>query len=69
MTSEQYGEKGQFNPKPLELDVDQFIVEMKRNINELQTQDLRIPFEDLKIFQIKCEKIGLHQLPAGCKSA
>ena len=41
---------------------------MKRNINELQLQDIRIPIEDLKLFEIKCTKIPISALPAGARS-
>ena len=41
------------------LDPEAFLVELKRNINEFQTQDLNIPISDLKIFEIKCNEIPI----------
>jgi len=46
------------------LDIETFELEMKRNINELKTQDLRIPVDQLKIFEIKCNKIPKSARPA-----
>jgi hypothetical protein len=55
------------NPKPVMMDEELFLCELKRNINELQTQDIRVSMQDLKIFEIKCNKIPISALPAGTK--
>ena len=60
------GDQGMVNNFPKKaalLDPEVFMCELKRNINELQTQDIRIPMQDLKIFEIKCKKIPLSALP------
>jgi len=49
------------------LDPESFLIEMKRNSNEFQVQDIRIPLEELKIFEIKCTKIPISALPAGAR--
>jgi len=62
------GQAGLFNQKPAVLDIEGFMVEMKRNINEFQTQDIRIAMDDIKMFEIKCNKIPISALPAGARS-
>ena len=47
------------------VDPEIFHLDIKRNINEFQTQDIRITLDDYKIFEIKCIELGAHQLPFG----
>lgn len=53
--------------EPQLLDMEAFEVDLKRNYNEFQTQDIRLPIEEYKIFEIKCNEIPVHALPAGAK--
>lgn len=76
----------QMNAAAHQMDAEMFLLDLKRNINEFQTQDIRIALEPppttalssslpgvinnegtYKIFEIKCNIIPLHALPADAK--
>ena len=41
------------------------MIDLKRNINEFQTQDIQIPMDEYKIFKIECNRLEKSQLPVG----
>ena len=46
-------------------DSELFMIDLKRNINEFQTQDIQISMDEYKIFKIECNRLEKSQLPVG----
>lgn len=55
------------NRKAPQLDPEIFMLDLQRNINEFQVQDIRISLDDCKVFEIKCNTIPISALPAGAR--
>ena len=50
------------------IEEDVLLLDIKRNLNEFATQDLKIDLEQYKVFEIKCNEIPITALPAGAKA-
>jgi len=50
------------------VDEEVLFLEIKKELNEFATHDLRINLDEYKIFEIKCNEIPITALPAGAKA-
>ena len=50
-----------------QVDEEVLMLDLKRSLNEFQTQDLKLILDEYKVFEIKCNEIPIHSLPAGAK--